>query len=125
MTRPGATDTDAEAIVYLPVESADPEAEAVLELRPTEDGQTVMLACSSLDQLVTCCGEYQPWIAMPASAVPGLIANAGADGVVWDQPLSPAQRHGPEGFEDDDGALRTAIGNDVISTTEKGTDRGY
>lgn len=112
--------TDEEAVpVFVPVESAAVDTEAVLELRPTEQGQTVMLAYSSLEQLVECCGDYQPWIAVYAPQVPELIARSGADGVVWDHPLRAGQRHGPETFEGDD-AIRHAIGDDVVREQRRG-----
>ncbi|HEX5495963.1 MAG TPA: SAV_915 family protein [Mycobacteriales bacterium] len=42
------------------------DREVSLELRSLADGRTAMLAYSSLDRLVTGCGEAQPWVSIRA-----------------------------------------------------------
>lgn len=64
-----------------------------MELRQTVNGEMVVLAFGALDALVEGCGPHQPWICLPADRLPDLVHSAGADGVLWDVALEPAQRH--------------------------------
>ncbi|MGN5239684.1 MULTISPECIES: SAV_915 family protein [unclassified Rhodococcus (in: high G+C Gram-positive bacteria)] len=69
--------TDALPIVppylYLPCAQAvsDP-ADAVVDLRNLSDGRTALLAYTALDRLLTCCGDAQPWLVVPAHLLPRL-----------------------------------------------------
>lgn len=69
------------------------DTEATLELRNTEDGRVAMLAFSSLEQLVGCCGEAQPWVALPLDRVDNLRELSGADVTLWDLELPAELRH--------------------------------
>ncbi|MQA86715.1 MAG: hypothetical protein GEV03_19300 [Streptosporangiales bacterium] len=76
------------------------DAEAMLELRNTEDGRVAMLAFSSLEQLVDGCGEAQPWVAVPIDRIEEMQRLSGADLVLWNVELSSELRH-PAGKEGD------------------------
>lgn len=81
-------------MAFVPAEPASVRSgDAVLELRRTVDGDLVVLAFGTVEALVEGCGPDQPWICLPADGVPDLVRGAGADGVVWDAALEPAQRH--------------------------------
>lgn len=55
-------------VVYVPCSPLDPgDEELSVDLRQTRDGQLALLVYSALDRLVTCCGEQQPWVALPAA----------------------------------------------------------
>jgi hypothetical protein len=85
------TAADSTYIPSRPLRAGD--AEAILELRRTEEGQLAVLAYSSLALLVAGCGEEQPWVAVPRDRVTELCRLTGADAVLWDVGLEPAQRH--------------------------------
>lgn len=85
-------------LAYVPSQRLRPEdVEATLELRRTVDGALAVLAFSSLDLLVAGCGASQPWVAVPMDRVEDLVGLAGADEVLWDVELTPAQRHALDG----------------------------
>lgn len=52
--------------VYLPCTThvQDP-ADAVIEFRRVTGDRLALMVYSSLDQLKSCCGEGQPWLAVP------------------------------------------------------------
>lgn len=55
-------------VVYVPCSPLDPSSDnLVIDLRPTRDGRLALLVYSSLDRLVHCCGEKQPWVVMPTA----------------------------------------------------------
>lgn len=55
-------------VVYVPCSPLNPEdAELSVDLRRTRDGKLALLVYSALDRLVTCCGEQQPWVVLPAA----------------------------------------------------------
>ncbi|MER6990996.1 SAV_915 family protein [Saccharopolyspora hirsuta] len=63
------------------------DREARIELRQDEAGRLVMLAYTSLELLVECCGEAQPWVAVRLSDVSRVQNDSGAETVLWDIPL--------------------------------------
>lgn len=84
--------------VYVPVAAADPDADEVrFELRRTSDGEVLAPVYSSLDTVIHCCGDYQPWVLLPAQRLLGLQQELGIDRIVLDLGLAQNQRHGPEG----------------------------
>jgi hypothetical protein len=60
---------------------------ADLELGEAESGDVVLLAYTSKQQLLACCGVRQPWVAIDAESISDVCWQAGADLVVFDQPL--------------------------------------
>lgn len=56
------------------------------------DGQTALLAYSSLESLVECCGEKQPWAQIPVTELDELLNRTTASVVLWDHALPPEQR---------------------------------
>lgn len=115
-------------LAYVATQSAKADEELVLELRVVEDSDLAVLAYTQLGKLVDCCGEYQPWAAVPVSWVPDLVKRSGADRVVWDAPLAEEQRHMPlpepeagdadgeahRSFEDGE-AIQYAVEEDVVT----------
>lgn len=84
--------------VYVPVVTADPHAdETRFELRQAGDGEVLAPAYSSLDTIIDCCGDYQPWVLLPAHRLLELQRELGVDRIVLDLSLPPAERHGPAG----------------------------
>ncbi|WP_460525543.1 SAV_915 family protein [Flindersiella endophytica] len=43
---------------------------------PWPDGRTALLVYSALDRLVTNCGEHQPWVVLPATALADIDRQA-------------------------------------------------
>lgn len=79
--------------VFLPAERiTDPNQPVTLELRALTDGTTAMLAYTSLESLVTGCGEGQPWIAVEGHSVEDLQQRSAADVVLWDAAVPVEQR---------------------------------
>jgi hypothetical protein len=73
------------ATVYVPSARVRPgDDEVQLVLRRLADGSVVLPAYSSLDELVRCCGEDQPWVALPAGVVEVVPEQVGARAVVLD-----------------------------------------
>ncbi|OLZ46602.1 hypothetical protein BS329_30510 [Amycolatopsis coloradensis] len=64
-----------------------------MEIFPLEDGRSALLAFSSLNCLVSCMGQAQPWIAVKAELpVERLQMMAHADLIIWDTELPPESR---------------------------------
>lgn len=68
------------------------DMEAAVEFRRTEDGQLVVLAYTSVRALVEACGEKQPWVALPSAHLEQVVADSGADSVLWNAALPEEQR---------------------------------
>lgn len=87
--------------VYLLSQRVGPrDREARVELRQESEGRLVMLAYSSLEELVRACGEMQPWIAVPIDRVSGVQQDTGAELVLWDTELPVELRHKANAEED-------------------------
>ena len=72
-------------IVYLPcVDSVTGPAEGVIELRTTRDGRKALLAYSAYDRMRACCGDRQPWVAVPTQALEALYGADPSDLVLLD-----------------------------------------
>jgi hypothetical protein len=88
--------------VFVPVTEADLDAdETRLELRQSADGEVVAPVYSSLESMIHCCGDYQPWLLLPAQRVIELQQEFGVDRIVLDLSLTEGQRHRPEGRDHD------------------------
>ena len=86
---------DTEALVYVPCTARDSgRSEIQIALKPLEDGRLAMLVFTSLDLLVTGCGEQQPWVALPESALEDTFRSSAADVVAVDAGLTAEQRWG-------------------------------
>ncbi|GAB3549135.1 hypothetical protein J2S53_004145 [Actinopolyspora lacussalsi] len=72
------------------------DTEVTLDLRRLADGRLAVLAYSSLDSLVACCGELQPWASLPMDKVEEIQRRSGADLVIWDALLPDEQRNDGE-----------------------------
>lgn len=83
--------------VYVPVTTADPDVEVRFELRQAADGEVLAPVYSSLATMIHCCGDYQPWLLLPAQRLLELQRAFDVDRIVLDLSLSPGERHGPEG----------------------------
>lgn len=80
--------------LYLPAgtRSTDDKGPAI-ELRRTEDGQTALVAFSTLDRLVEGCGAHQPWILVSTEHLPKLHQAQPYDLILLDSPLPHDLRH--------------------------------
>lgn len=84
--------------VYVPVARADPDAgEVRFELRRAADGEVIAPVYSSLDAMIHCCGDYQPWLLLPARRLVALQCDLGVDRIVLDLALAQDARRGPPG----------------------------
>ncbi len=61
--------------------------QAEVQFRRTDTGQLSLPTYTSVESLVACCGEEQPWLAVTLDALPEIVASGGADGIVQDLPL--------------------------------------
>lgn len=89
----GADGEEDPELVFLPSERVHRgDMEAAVEFRRTEDGQLVVLAYTSVRALVEACGEKQPWVALPSVYLEQIVAESGADSVLWNAELPDEQR---------------------------------
>jgi hypothetical protein len=68
------------------------------ELRRTADGRRVLLAYSSLAELVGGCGAHQPWVLVPAGWLERIAAECRTDAVAVNAVLPPHWRHEEESW---------------------------
>ena len=67
---PGGFDPSLPPMVYLPAQRiVNGEDEAQLELRRLVDGRLAAVAYTTLQRLVQCCGENQPWVLLATRAL--------------------------------------------------------
>ncbi len=92
-------DTDEEpppqeqAPLYVPCKAvAKGAGEVELELRTSEEGELALVVYSDLETLVACCGESQPWLAVPTDQVETLASQAEADVIARDVDLTDDQQ---------------------------------
>ncbi|WP_020495294.1 SAV_915 family protein [Sciscionella marina] len=74
-----------------------PDDEVVLELRRIDQGRLAVMAYSSLDALVECCGGQQPWVATTPAELDDWVRRSEADGFLWDAEIPEEHQHGPFG----------------------------
>lgn len=90
-------DDSAGSTVFVPTrEMQRGDSQFLVEMRHLQDGRLALLTYSSLDELVECCGDLQPWVQLPADRVEEIRGVAGAEVVVMNQALDPAQRYDAE-----------------------------
>ncbi|MFD9894553.1 SAV_915 family protein [Amycolatopsis sp. NPDC058986] len=88
------TNPDLPPALYLPTsETSEDHSGASIELRKTPDGRTALVAFTSLDQLVSCCGEHQPWARVATDYLPSIHQARPYDVIVLDSPLPQHLRH--------------------------------
>ncbi|MER5392695.1 SAV_915 family protein [Saccharopolyspora sp. NPDC002686] len=82
----------AETVFVLSERLGPQDREARVELRKDEAERLVILAYTSLELLVECCGETQPWIGVGLPDVSRVQNECGAETVLWDVPLPSGSR---------------------------------
>ena len=84
----------AESLVFVPAHPrvADYGKDIGVELRGTDRGDLIGIAFSSLQRLVACLGDYQPWVAMERDRFAVFVGAAGAPFVCVDPALEMVQR---------------------------------
>jgi hypothetical protein len=83
-------------------------------------GVGCVMAYSDLGQLVECCGEYQPWLAIRLDALMADLRDQQLPGPVVNLPLSPDVRWGPDGPPWNLTALATAVDGGLQRTAGGG-----
>lgn len=85
-------------VVYVPTERVLRGAtEVTVELRRLEDGRTAVVAYTSLESLVSNCGDLQPWASLASDKVGEIQEQSGAEVVLWDVALPDDERKDSEG----------------------------
>lgn len=83
--------------LYLPTSPVAPTTDggtgANIELRHTPDGRVALVAFTSLEKLVECCGEHQPWLVLDTAHLPMLHQVNPYDVIVLDTELPVELRH--------------------------------
>jgi hypothetical protein len=74
-------------------------------------GVACVLAYTDLDQLVNCCGEHQPWLAVKLDALMTDLRDQRLPGPVVNLPLSPGIRWTADGPPWDVAKLAAAAGD--------------
>lgn len=78
-------DPPAAPVLFVPSERVRPgDEQAGLVLRRLAGGEVVVPAYTGLVPLVRACGPEQPWVALPADVLDGLLDDLGAAVVVLD-----------------------------------------
>jgi hypothetical protein len=73
---------------YVPCKSAARGTQdAKWELRYTEDDELALFAYSDPERLMACCGDGQPWVAVPVAELDALAARTGAAVILRDEKL--------------------------------------
>ncbi|WP_009950386.1 SAV_915 family protein [Saccharopolyspora erythraea] len=67
-----------------------------MELRQTTGGALALVLYTSLERLVECCGEHQPWMKVPTKELPAVVEQVGAQVIREDVPL-PGGTRGEDG----------------------------
>ncbi len=90
------------AFVPTEAELSPGDENATVKLVHTVDGGLAVLAYSSLERLVRCCGDRHPWVAFRTENIDALPGVAGADLLLWNEELPPELRRdaGAEPGED-------------------------
>lgn len=87
------SDEDGPVLAYVPSQRLNPgDTEVTVEFRWTTDSRLAVLAYSSLESLVECCGGRQPWVSLPVDRVDEIASESQADVVLWDAGLPAEER---------------------------------
>lgn len=83
------------SVVYLPTgpHDGDRTHQADVELRRTPDGRLALLAYTSVDRVVECCGPHQPWIRVQSDDLPKLHRSHPYDLILLDEEIPAELRH--------------------------------
>lgn len=85
---------DDQRLVYLPSRPfSSGQRTAELELQRGKRGGPLLLAYTSIEDLATGCGPYQPWVAVEHALLDEVAREAGAAGVVFNPVLVEQARH--------------------------------
>ncbi|SEB45678.1 hypothetical protein SAMN04489727_1902 [Amycolatopsis tolypomycina] len=88
------------APVYLPAQRVvRPDQQAPVETRALADGTRAVLAYSTLEQLIACCGEHQPWAQVRGRDMHDIQQQCEADVVLWDHALPDELRRTKEDLD--------------------------
>lgn len=82
-------------MVYVPIAPArfgDDQLE--VDLRETRDGRLALLAYSTREELMRCCGERQAWALMPTSGLERVRLETGFQLILLDLEIPQGWRHG-------------------------------
>ncbi|MBB5855058.1 SAV_915 family protein [Amycolatopsis umgeniensis] len=89
MTNPGLPNA-----LFLPTAKKPKDfTRAEIELRRTSDGRMALIAFSSVQRLVECCGEHQPWALVKAEHLGRVYQVQPYDLIVLDSDLPEELRH--------------------------------
>lgn len=85
---PGVQPAQSKPTVFIPAASEPDEyGHAEIQLRRTDEGELALPVFTSVENLVTCCGEDQAWVAFSPLSLSDLLAATGADGIAQDVEL--------------------------------------
>lgn len=87
-TQTNAADVALWDVPCSPVESGAEKVQ--LEMREREDGNTALLAYTSMERLVAGCGAQQPWVAVRPEEIEAIQQQAGFDLIAFDVERTPA-----------------------------------
>ena len=84
--------------MYVPCSPVSVDDEILsVDLRPTRDGRLALLVYSALDRLVSCCGDKQPWVVMPAANLEKVRVETNFELILLDVVIpDELRRHGDE-----------------------------
>lgn len=96
------------ALWFVPCSPVESGAEQVqLEMRERDDGNTALLAYTSLERLVAGCGAQQPWVAVRPDEIEAIQQQAEFDLIAFDvelpEEMRPYEQHGDR---DEDGGAQ-------------------
>lgn len=103
---PGASAVGDTAFVPTEAELSPGDENAMVTLVTTVDGGLAVLAYSSLEHLVRCCGDRHPWVAFRTENIDALPGVTGADVLLWNEELPPELRRDADGDPDRDSQYR-------------------
>jgi len=93
----GSADPWTEAVLFVLACPLPDRGGAPVYLMHQVGGERSVLAYTDLDQLVNCCGEHQPWLAIKADALLADLRDQRLTGPAVNVPLSPEVRWRADG----------------------------
>ncbi len=83
-------------MLYLPCDGfRSDDEELSVDFRRMGDGRLSLLAYTALDRLVNCCGQDQPWVVVPASALAELDRHQPYEVILLDVEIPTELRRKP------------------------------